>query len=66
MHLPVSSVGVKGTIGVNIHADLEEVCRVLANNHLKKVPVIEDDHIVGVINRSDITQYSMESYLAKQ
>lgn len=64
MELPVSAVGAKGTIGVNIHADLEEVCRVLANNHLKKVPVIEDDRIVGIINRSDITQYSMESYLS--
>ncbi len=64
MDLPVSEIGAKGTIGVNIHADLEEVCRVLAKNHLKKVPVIENDRIVGVINRSDITQYSMESYLA--
>ncbi len=65
MDLPVSAVGVKATIGVNIYSDLEEVCRVLSNNHLKKVPVIEDGRIVGVINRSDITKYSMESYLAR-
>ncbi len=64
MSLPVSSVGAKGTIGVNIHADLEEVCRVLSKNHLKKVPVIEEGRIVGIINRSDITEYSMETYLA--
>lgn len=66
MELPVSAVGVKGTIGVNIHADLEEVCSVLAKNHLKKAPVIEKGKVVGVINRSDITKYSMESYLNKQ
>ncbi|MCI9130056.1 MAG: DHA2 family efflux MFS transporter permease subunit [Eggerthellaceae bacterium] len=64
MSLPVTAVGVKGTIGVNIHADLEEVCRVLSRSHLKKVPVMEDGRIVGVLNRSDVTQYSMETYLA--
>ena len=63
MTLPVSEVGVPRSIGVNIHADLAEICRVLAQNHLKKVPVLEDGRIVGIINRSDITQYSMREYL---
>lgn len=64
MQLPISSVGARESIGVNVNADLEEVCRVLAQNHLKKVPVMEDGRIVGIINRSDITRYSMEEYLA--
>ncbi len=64
MQLPVSAVGVRESIGVNVHADLEEVCRVLAQNHLKKVPVMDEGRIVGIINRSDITRYSMEEYLA--
>ncbi|WP_165251940.1 MDR family MFS transporter [Adlercreutzia sp. ZJ304] len=63
MQLPVSAVGVRESISVNVHADLEEVCRVLSQNHLKKVPVLEDGHIVGIINRSDITRYSMEEYV---
>lgn len=63
MSLPVSTVGAKGLIAVNINSDLGEVCRVLANNHLKKVPVLDDGKIVGIINRSDITHYSMEAYL---
>lgn len=63
MKLPVTSVGVRDSIGVNIHADIGEVCRVLAQNHLKKVPVLDGGHIVGIINRSDITHYSMEAYL---
>lgn len=63
MGLPVVAVGAKGIIGVSVHSDLSEVCRVLANNHLKKVPVLDDGKIVGVINRSDITQYSMQAYL---
>ncbi len=63
MRLPVSSIGARNLISVNVHADIDEVCRVLATHHLKKVPVMEDGLICGIINRSDITRYSMEMYL---
>lgn len=63
MDLPVSSIGVHNLISVNVHSDIDEVCRVLAEYHLKKVPVMEDGKICGIINRSDITRYSMEAYL---
>ena len=66
MEMPANVIGAKGIIGVDIHADLPEVCRVLGENHLKKVPVLDDGHIVGVINRSDITHYAMEQYLAER
>ena len=66
MKCKVKEIGVPRSIGVNIHADISEVCRVLAQNHLKKVPVMEDGRIVGIINRSDITQYSMRAYLDKR
>ena len=64
MGMKASDIGAKGIIGVNVHADLPEVCRVLGENHLKKVPVLDNGVIVGVINRSDITHFSMERYLA--
>lgn len=51
---------------MDVHADLPEVCRVLTDNHLKKVTVMDEGHVVGVINRSDITHYSMETYLSKR
>ena len=63
MGKPAKSIGAKGIIGVDLHADLPEVCRVLGENHLKKVPVLDNGQIVGVINRSDITRFSMERYL---
>ena len=63
MQKTVSEIGVPRSIGVDISSDIADVCRVLAQNHLKKVPVLEDDRIVGIINRSDITRYSMEAYL---
>ena len=66
MGMKASDIGAKGIIGVSVHADLPEVCRVLGENHLKKVPVLEDGVIVGVINRSDITHFSMEKYLEER
>ena len=63
MDLPVTSIGVHNLISVNVNADIDEVCRVLAEHHLKKVPVMDGGKIVGIINRSDITRYSMEAYL---
>lgn len=66
MAMPATSIGAKGIIGVDVHADLPEVCRVLGDNHLKKVPVMDEGHVIGVINRSDITHYSMEKYLEER
>ena len=54
------------SIGVSVHADIAEVCRILAQNHLKKVPVLDKGKIVGVVNRSDVTLYSMRIYIKAQ
>jgi len=39
------------------------VARVLVDNHLKKAPVMQDGHMVGIINRSNITAYAVSAYL---
>lgn len=66
MALPVSSIATKRVISVDLHDDLGEVARVLAESHLKKAPVIEDGRMVGIINRSNITRYAIDRYLAEQ
>lgn len=66
MAMDVKAIATKGIIGVDVHVGLPEVCRVLGDNHLKKVPVLDDGQVVGVINRSDITHYSMEKYLTER
>lgn len=63
--LPAKEIGTKGIIGVDIHADLPEVCRVLGENHLKKVAVLDEGQVVGVINRSDIVQCAMARYVER-
>ncbi len=66
MKAPAREIGSKGVIGVDVHADLSEVCRVLGENHLKKVAVLENGHVVGVINRSDITLYALQGYVEQR
>ncbi len=63
MSANVCDIGVKKAISVDIHTDMVEVCKVLADNHLKKVAVTDEGHLVGMINRSDIIQATMETYL---
>lgn len=66
MRMNVMDVATKGVIGVSLYAKLPEICRVLGDNHLKKVPVLDEGKIVGVVNRSDITLYAMKSYIHAQ
>ena len=63
MRMNIRDIGTKGVIGVDLYTTLPQVCRMLSKNHLKKVPVLHEGRIVGVINRSDITLYSMKTYL---
>lgn len=63
MKMNIRDIGTKGVIGVDLRTTLPQVCRLLSKNHLKKVPVLHDGKIIGVINRSDITLYSMKTYL---
>ncbi len=61
--LPVSALGVGKVISVHIDDDLGEVCKVLADHHLKKVIVLEAGKMVGILNRSNITKYLVSGYL---
>lgn len=63
MSMSVSDIAHKGIVGIDIHDDLPTVCRILGDNHLKKAPVLAHGKLVGVVNRSDLTQYSMQEYL---
>lgn len=64
--LPVSAIATKRVITVNVDDDLGEVARVLAEGHLKKAPVLRDGHMVGIINRSNITHYAIDRYLSRK
>lgn len=64
MKSKVSDVMRKRVSTVDINTSIEEVCKILNEKHLKKIPVMKDGELVGIINRSNITKYAIESYLA--
>ena len=63
LNLKVTDVAVKNVITVNANDDLSEVCRILSEHNLKKAPVMESGHMIGIINRSNITKYAMNACL---
>ena len=64
--MPVSSIATKNVLTVNAGDDMRDVCALLAEHHLKKAPVMENGKMVGVINRSDITRYTVGLYAFAQ
>lgn len=53
--IPVSEVMTKNVISVKKDADIHEVSRLLSENKISGLPVIDDDnHVVGVITEADV------------
>jgi len=66
VQLPVSEIATKHVISVDINMELGEICKVLVDHHLKKAPVLDNGRMVGIINRSNITRYSVSNYLEQR
>jgi DHA2 family lincomycin resistance protein-like MFS transporter len=63
MALPVLKIGTRHVISVDLDASIGAVCKVLIDNRLRKAPVIKDGRMVGIINLSNISHYSIRTYL---
>lgn len=62
--IPVTQIATRKVVSAGIDADLGALAKLMAESHVKKVPIMDGDRMVGVINRSNITRYAIESYLA--
>lgn len=40
--------------------DLVTICECLINNHFRRVPILSEGKLVGIISRKDIIQYILE------
>jgi len=63
MNLNVLEIGANKPITIPADASLEDVCNLLSETGIKKVPVVVDGKIVGIITRSTITHYLTRRYL---
>lgn len=50
----VSRIMTREVIMIRPSADLEEACRLMKKHRIKKLPVLADNHLVGIITMSDI------------
>lgn len=66
MDLNVMELATTKLVSVEIDYDLDEVAKVLGEKKIKKVPVLEDGKLAGVISRSDILRYILGTYLEKE
>lgn len=60
--LNVMDLAVKQVVSVDVQSSFEDVCKVLSNRQVKKVPVVQSGCLVGTISRSDL----LRSFLEKQ
>ncbi len=65
MNLNVLEIGTNKSITISASASLEDVCKLLSEANVKKVPVVDGGKVVGIITRSTITPYLTKRYLAR-
>lgn len=64
--MTVGAIATKNVLTVNLSDNMDNVCATLAQHHLKKAPVMNEGKMVGIINRSDITRYTVGLYANAQ
>ncbi len=52
----VSDVMTSPAISVSEDTDLNEIAEILEEKHIKRVPVVRDDALVGVVSRADLVR----------
>lgn len=61
LNLNVMDIATHRAICLNTNTPLEDACRVFVDKRLKKVPIVEDDRLVGTLSRSDVIRSTMEN-----
>jgi CBS domain-containing protein len=61
-NLNVMKIATKRVIAVQFNEDLDKVAKILGNKKIKKVMVVKDKELVGIISRGDIIQFVVKNY----
>ncbi len=61
---PVMDLAVHQVVSVNLDASFEEICKVLSDTRVKKVPVLDGRKLVGTVSRSDLMRSFLEDQIA--
>lgn len=61
LRLKASDIATKRVISVDENAPIDDVCHVLAERRIKKVPVVRDGQLVGTLSRRNIVRSIAEA-----
>ncbi|MGI5921496.1 MAG: HPP family protein [Syntrophomonadaceae bacterium] len=61
--LNVMNIATKRVITVQFDEDVDKVAKILSNKKIKKVVVVKDKKLVGIISRGDIIRFVVKNYL---
>ena len=61
LELKAADIATKRVISVDEDAPIDDVCRVLAERRIKKVPVVKDGRLVGTLSRRNIVRSLAEA-----
>lgn len=61
---PVLDVGVRRVVTVQDDEHLQYVARILGQKKFKKVPVLHDKRLVGIISRGDVIRTAVQRFLS--
>ena len=64
MELNVLEIGTNKPITISENTSIEDTIKLLGKTGIKKVPVVSNDKVVGIVSRSAITNYLTKRYLA--
>ena len=63
MDLNVMELATTKVISVDADFEIDEVAKVLGKKKIKKVPVLENGILVGIISRTDIIRYIVSCHI---
>jgi CBS domain-containing protein len=61
MKMPVGEFATKDVMSVRENALLSDVANLFILNRIRRVPVVRDDRVVGVISRRDLLRYILDA-----
>lgn len=61
--LNVMEIATKRVITVQFNEDIDQIAKILGNKKIKKVPVVKDKKLVGIISRGDIVRFIVKNFL---
>ncbi|MBL4724483.1 MAG: CBS domain-containing protein [Lutibacter sp.] len=64
---PVSKIMTKKLITLNLTDDLYKAEKLFKEHHIRHIPIVEDEHIIGMLGQSDLERISfLDSFDAKE